>query len=161
MWYSKISSAPEGDFGPLVDALTYFEKEYQEARKEVIVEGRLETFMMRLPGLVEYYWRHLQELEAIMEWFDIQIAKATQNARRKYMEHYQRNLADRVAEKYAEAEPDVLDLRLLMNEVSLMRNQFLGIHKALDVAQYQCTNVRALRIAGIEDATIDTGPRSR
>lgn len=154
MWYSKISTAPEGDLSPLVDALVYFEKEYQEARLEVIITGRIETFMMRLPGLVEYYWRHLQELEAIMEWFDIQITKATAKARRHYMEHYNRNLTDRTAEKYAEADADVIDLRLLMNEVALMRNQFLGIHKALDVAQYQCTNVRALRIAGIEDASI-------
>lgn len=154
MWYSRISGAPEGDFTPVADALVWFEQEYQDARKEVKITGRIETFMMRLPGLVEYYWRHLQELEAIMEWFDILITKQMGLSRRKYIEHYNRDLTDRTAEKFAEADTEVLTLRMLRNEVALMRNQFLGIHKALDIAQYQCTNVRALRVAGIEDATI-------
>lgn len=154
MWYSRICAAPEGDFTPLGEALEWFEAEYQSARKEVKIEGRVEVFMMRLPGLVEYYWRHLQELEAILEWLEIIVDKATAKARRNYLENYQRNLTDRMAEKYAENDPEVIDLRLLKVEVSYMRNQFLGIHKALDVAQYQVTNFRALRIAGLEDASV-------
>lgn len=154
MWYSRISRAPEGDFSPIADAIVWFENEYQAARKDIEISGRIEVFMMRLPGLVEYYWRHLQELEAILEWFDILLTKTMGKARKKYLEHYNRDLSDRTAEKFAEADPDVLTLRLLRNEITLMRNQFLGIHKALEVAQYQCTNVRALRVAGMEDATI-------
>lgn len=153
-WYFKISSAPEGDYTAVGDALVWFEDEYQKGRKEIQLTGRLEDCAKRLPGLVEYYYRHLQELDAILQWFEIKIDQAQARARNNLLTTSQRALSERTAEKWAETDDNVIDLRLLYNSVGLCRNQFFGIHKALDASNFQLSNIVALRKAGIEDATI-------
>lgn len=153
-WYSKINSAPEGDYTVLVDALDWFETEYQKGREEIKLKGRLEDCAKRLPGLVEYYYRHLQELDAILQWFEISIHKVYVKHKIRYLEHYNRSLSEKSAGERAEAEQEYIDLKLLYNQVGLMRNQFFGIHKALDASNFQLSNIVALRKAGIEDATI-------
>lgn len=153
-WYSKIRNAPEGDYSALIDALDWFESEYQKGRQEIQLQGRLEDCAKRLPGLVEYYYRHLQELDAILQWFEINIHKVYIKHKTRYLEHYQRALSEKAAGERAEAEQEYIDLKLLYNEVGLMRNQFFGIHKALDASNFQLSNIVRLRQAGIEDATI-------
>lgn len=153
-WYLKISNASDGDFTPVAEALAWFEKEYQIGREEIKLQGKVEDCAKRLPGLVEYYYRHLQELDAILQWFEIKIMQATQKARKGYLEHYNKALNASQVERYAEADPDVIDLKHLYNIVGLMRNQFFGIHKALDTSNYQISNITRLRTAGIEDAVI-------
>ncbi len=60
----------------------------------------------------------------------------------------------REAEKYVDGEKDVLDYQKLINDFSLVRNQWLGITKGLDQKQWQITNIVKLRVAGMEDASI-------
>jgi hypothetical protein len=50
----------------------------------------------------------------------------------KYLEAYNRALTSRDAEKYAEGEDEVIDMEVLINEVALLRNRWLGILKGLD-----------------------------
>lgn len=153
-WYRKITSAPEGDFTPLGEALEWFEDEYETARKELNVKGRLTEAEARLPGNAEYYYGLSVELEGILKWLEIQIDKTLAKARRQYLEHYNRQLTDRMAEKYAEADPSVIDLRLLANHVALMRNKYHGITKGLEYLHFQLGNITQLYKAGIEDASL-------
>lgn len=154
-WYSRVSSAPEGDYTDLVEMLAWFEDELERSRVSLETDGRrLEDLMKRIPGYAEYYYGLLQELEAVREFLEIRRERIHLEARKRYMEHYHRTLQERTAEKYADGDPDVLDMRLLINEVTLVRNKYLGVTKRIEYLHFQLTNVRELRKAGIEDATL-------
>jgi hypothetical protein len=73
---------------------------------------------------------------------------------RKYLETYQRALSSRDCEKFVEGEADVVDYEKIINEFALLRNKWLGITKALDIKQWQLSNIIKLRVAGMEDATL-------
>ena len=70
------------------------------------------------------------------------------------MENYQRALTSRDVEKYVDGESDVVDFEKIINEFALLRNKWLGITKALDIKQWQLSNVIKLRTAGMEDASL-------
>jgi hypothetical protein len=63
-------------------------------------------------------------------------------------------LTSRDAEKYAEGEDEVIDMEVLINEVAYLRNQFLGIMKALESKNFMLGHIVRLRAAGMEDITI-------
>jgi len=72
----------------------------------------------------------------------------------KYLEAYNRALTSRDAEKYAEGEDEVIDMEVLINEVALLRNRWLGILKGLEAKQWQMGHIVRLRTSGMEDITI-------
>jgi hypothetical protein len=63
-------------------------------------------------------------------------------------------LSSRDAEKYVDGETEVVEYEELINEVALLRNQYLGIIKALDSKNWTLSNIVKLRAAGMEDATL-------
>lgn len=149
-WYSKCSK----DLSNLPLAMTYFEDELIEARREVKIQGNIEKASTAMPGIVELRYAQLQEIEAILEYLNIELRKTRSHLFRKYLENYQRALSSRDVEKYVDGEEDVCDFEKLINEFALLRNKWLGVLKALDIKQWQLTNVIKLRIAGMEDASL-------
>ncbi|MDA8897706.1 hypothetical protein N9I83_01605 [bacterium] len=150
-WYNKVV----GDLGTIVDSITYFENELQEARFECRIKGSLEKASSSLPGLTEYRFNQLQEIEAILEHLNIELRKVRSITFRKYLESYNRTLSSRDAEKFVDSEQDVIDLTHLTNQFSLLRNQYLGIMKGLDTKQWQIGHITRLRTAGMEDIVIE------
>jgi len=71
MWYSKISK----DISHIPDAISYFEAELIEAKKEIRIYGNLEKAAAEMPGLVEHRFNQLQELEAILEYLNIELRR--------------------------------------------------------------------------------------
>ena len=55
---------------------------------------------------------------------------------------------------FFDGEDDVIEYELIINEFALLRNQWLGITKALDQKSYALSNIIRLRCAGMEDATL-------
>lgn len=149
-WYNTISI----DIKKIPDAILYFNTEYEQARKECRIYGNLEKASASLPGIVEHRFQQLQEIEAILEYLNIEKRKLRSQHFRKYLENYQRALSSRDVEKYVEGEADVVDFEKIVNEFALLRNRWLGITKGLDQKQWQLTNIVKLRVAGMEDATI-------
>lgn len=149
-WYQAVTK----DLAQLPQALEHYETEYQAARFEVALRGKIERESSSLPGIVEQRFGQLQEIEAILEYLNIQLRRIKNRHYRKYLENYNRALSSRDAEKYADGEDEVLDYESLVNEVALMRNKWLGIIKALDTKQFQVSNVTKLRVAGLDDAMI-------
>jgi len=149
-WYSDIAK----DIGNIPDAVLYFEAELVEARKEVKLYGNVEKASAALPGVVEHRFGQLQEIEAILEYLNIELRRLKSSHFRKYLESYQRALSSRDCEKFVEGEADVIDFEKIINEFALLRNKWLGITKGLDQKQWQITNIVKLRIAGMEDASI-------
>tara|TARA_B100000424_G_C22788472_1_gene423536 strand:+ start:321 stop:779 length:459 start_codon:yes stop_codon:yes gene_type:complete len=149
-WYNTISK----DISKIPDAILFFNNEYDQARKECRIYGNLEKASASLPGIVEHRFQQLQEIEAILEYLNIEKRKLRSQHFRKYLENYQRALSSRDVEKYVEGEADVVDFEKIVNEFALLRNRWLGITKGLDQKQWQLTNIVKLRVAGMEDATI-------
>lgn len=150
MWYSKISQ----DFNLLPDAMAYYEDELIEARKDARITGNIEKAAASMPGIVEQRFNQLQEIEAILEFLNIEMRQLKSHHFKKYLENYQRALSSRDCERYVEGEPDVVEFEKAINEFALIRNKWLGITKALDIKQWQLSNVIKLRTAGLEDATL-------
>lgn len=149
-WYSEISR----DIGKIPSAIAYYEKELVEARQEVKISGNVERAAAALPGIVEHRFNQLQELEAILEYLNIELRRLRSSLFKKYLENYQRALSSRDVEKYVDGEPDVVDFEKVINEFALIRNKWLGILKAIDQKQWQITNITKLRVAGTEDASL-------
>ena len=149
-WYSEISR----DISKIPDAVAHFESELSEARMEVKLHGNVERAAAEMPGIVEHRFNQLQEIEAILNYLNIELRRLRSSYFKKYLENYQRALSSRDVEKYVDGEADVVDYEKIINEFALMRNKWLGVLKALDQKQWQITNVVKLRVAGMEDATL-------
>ncbi len=149
-WYTKVSQ----DISYIPDAVTFFENELVTARQEVRLVGNVEKAAASMPGIVEQRFSQLQEIEAILEYLNIELRRLKSSHFRKYLENYARALSSRDCEKYVDGEADVVDMEKIINEFALLRNKWLGITKALDQKQWQITNVVKLRVAGMEDATL-------
>ena len=149
-WYSKVSK----DIAHLPDCIEYFYKELDQARAEAKIYGNVEKASASLPGIVEQRFNQLQEIEAILEYLNIELRRTRSKAFRKYLENYQRALSSRDVEKYVDGEADVVDMEKIINEFAMLRNQWLGIIKALDIKQWQLSNIIKLRTAGLEDITL-------
>lgn len=149
-WYVKVSK----DISYIPDAVDYFNTELQDARSECRITGNIEKASAGMPGIVEQRFSQLQEIEAILEYLNIELRRLKSQHFRKYLENYQRALSSRDCEKFVEGEADVVDFEKIINEFALLRNKWLGITKALDQKQWQLTNIVKLRVAGMEDATL-------
>jgi hypothetical protein len=149
-WYSEISR----DISNIPHAIQYFEDELEKARLEVKIKGSIERAAAEMPGIVEHRFNQLQELEAILEYLNIELRRLRSSFFRQYLENYQRALSSRDVDKYVDGEADVVDYEKVINEFALMRNKWLGVLKAMDQKQWQITNIVKLRVAGMEDATL-------
>lgn len=149
-WYSKVSK----DISYIPDAVVYFEAELQVAKNDSRIAGNIEKAAANMPGIVELRYSQLQEIEAILEYLNIELRRLKSQHFRKYLENYQRALSSRDCEKYVEGEADVVDFEKIINEFALLRNKWLGITKALDIKQWQLSNIIKLRVAGMEDASL-------
>ena len=149
-WYTDIAK----DISNIPDAVLYFEAELVEARKECKLTGNVERASAAMPGIVEHRFGQLQEIEAILEYLNIELRRLKSTHFRKYLENYQRALSSQDCHRYVEGEADVVDFEKIINEFALLRNKWLGITKALDQKQWQITNIVKLRVAGMEDASV-------
>jgi len=149
-WYAKISR----DYSHLPECMDSFNSELGQARAEIKINGSIEKASMSLPGIVEYRFNQLQEIEAILEYLNIELRRIKSKSFRKYLENYNRALSSRECEKFVEGESDVVDMEKLINEFAMLRNQWQGIIKALEVKSYQINNIIKLRVAGLEDIAL-------
>ena len=104
-WFNEIVNSVSN----IPNAITYYESELKEARKEVGLYGRLEKAASTLPGIVEQRFNQLQEIEAILEHLNIELRKLRSAVFRKFTEHYKKALSSRDAEKYVDGEDEVVD----------------------------------------------------
>jgi hypothetical protein len=149
-WYAKVSK----DIANLPGCLDYFYSEIEQAKKEVKIHGNVERASAALPGMVEHRFNQLQEIEAVLEYLNIELRRIRSKSFRKYLENYQRALSSRDCEKYVDGEADVVDMEKIINEFAMLRNQWLGVIKGLDIKGYQINNIIKLRAAGLEDIVI-------
>jgi hypothetical protein len=150
MWYSKVVSS----LGNIPDFIQHYERELDEAKRDCRIGGLVEKNISALPGITEHRFNQLQEIEAVLNFLNIQLRKIRRRHFQKYLEAYARALTSRDAEKYVDGEDEVIDFETIINEVALLRNKWLGILKGLDAKQWQMGHIVRLRTAGMEDITV-------
>ena len=149
-WYTRITT----NLAVIPDFISHYDNEIISAKSDVKVYGNVEKNIAAIPGHTEHRFNQLQEIEAVLNYLNIQLRKIRRKHFQKYLEAYNRVLTSRDAEKYVDGEDEVVDFEILINEVALLRNQWLGILKGLEAKQWQMGHIVRLRTAGMEDITI-------
>jgi hypothetical protein len=150
MWYSRITS----DLGTIPDFIAHFERELESAKAECRIGGLVERNIKDLPGITEHRFNQLQEVEAVLNYLNLQLRRIRRRHFQKYLENYARALTARDAEKYVDGEDEVIDFETIINEVALLRNRWLGVMKGLDSKQWMSGHIVRLRTAGMEDVSL-------
>lgn len=150
MFYNQIVN----DISVLPDFISYYTNELEEARQDVKIKGNIEKNISMLPGISEHRFRQLQEVEAVLEYMNLQLRKIRKKYFQKYLENYNRTLVSRDAEKYADAEQETIDYECLINEVALIRNQYLAITKGLETKNFMLGHLVKLKTIGMEDYSV-------
>ena len=149
-WYTRITT----NLAVIPDFISHYDNEIISAKSDVKVYGNVEKNIAALPGITEHRFNQLQEIEAVLNYLNIQLRKIRRKHFQKYLEAYNRVLTSRDAEKYVDGEDEVVDFETLINEVALLRNRWLGIMKGLEAKQWQMGHIVRLRTSGMEDITI-------
>ncbi len=150
MWYSRVST----DLSLLPDFISYYDNELLAAKKECAITGKVEVLLSQLPGITEHRFNQLQDVEAVLNFLNIQLRKLRKEHFQKYLEGYARALTSRDAEKYTDGTADVIDFEVIINDVAFVRNRFLGIIKAFESKNYMLGHLSKLKSAGFEDFTL-------
>lgn len=149
-WYRAIVN----DITKLPEALAYYEEKYAEAQEFLKLKGKsISAKSSEMPSRVDQYFGLLQELEAILEYLNIQLKSVRSSSFRKYLENYQRALSSRDCEKYSDSDTSVIDMAMLVNECSMIRNKYLSLSKGMEQMSWMIGHVVRLRTAGLDDAT--------
>ena len=150
MWYSRVVA----DLGAIPDFIAHYEQELDAAKRDCRIGGIVEKNIAALPGITEQRFNQLQEIEAVLNYLNIQLRKIRRRHFQKYLEGYARALTSRDAEKYVDGEDEVIDFETIINEVALLRNRYLGIMKAMESKNFMLGHIVRLRAAGMEDIQI-------
>jgi len=149
-WYSRITA----NLAVIPDFIEHYERQLDDAREDVRIRGKIEKNLADLPGITEHRFNQLQEIEAVLNYLNIQLNKVRRKHFQKYLEGYNRALSSREAEKYVDGEEEVVDFETIINDVALVRNKWLGVMKALESKNFQLGHITRLRVAGMEDISL-------
>jgi hypothetical protein len=150
LWYSRVVA----DLGSIPDFIAHYQHELVEAKKDCRIGGIVEKNITALPGITEHRFNQLQEIEAVLNYLNIQLRKIRRKHFQKYLEAYARALTSRDAEKYVDGEDEVIDFETIINEVALLRNQWLGVMKSLESKNFMLGHLVRLKSAGMEDYNV-------
>lgn len=150
MWYSRVVA----DLSAIPDFISWYEQQLAEATTECKIHGVVERNIKELPGVTEHRFNQLQEIEAVLNYLNLQLRKIRRRHFQKYLESYARALTSRDAEKYVDGEDEVIDFETLINEVALLRNRWLGIMKSLESKNFMLGHLVRLKSAGMEDFSV-------
>ena len=80
MWYNRVVA----NLGEIPACIDYYEGELSAAKSEIAIRGNVEKSLSNLPGVTEHRFNQLQEIEAILNFLNIQLRKI----RRKHFQKY-------------------------------------------------------------------------
>ena len=94
MWYSRVVA----DLGAIPNFIDHYENELELAKRDCKISGVVERNIKELPGVTEHRFNQLQEIEAVLNYLNIQLRKIRRRHFQKYLESYARALTSRDAE---------------------------------------------------------------
>lgn len=151
-WIDKVRE----DYSYIADMISYYQTELDNAKIELGLKGRVEKHSSELPGILSYRFNQLQDVEAVLEFLNIQYRKTRSIKFKKFFENMNigRSLSSKDCEKYVDGDEEVVSMAEIINEVAFIRNKYLGIMKGLEAKGYSINNIVKLRSVGIEDVEI-------
>ena len=84
MWYSRVTA----DLAAIPDFIAHYENELEDAKRDVRIGGLVEKNITALPGITEHRFNQLQEIEAVLNYLNIQLRKIRRKHFQKYLEGY-------------------------------------------------------------------------
>lgn len=139
------------DFKKIQEFLDFYNKEYEEASKEIIISGNVVEQLKQLPQQNTYRFTQLQEIEAVLRYVEILRDEQISQQWVKYTEHYKKLLSAGEKKNYVMGEPTVIQFEKLVNEVALVRNKFLAITTGFNNKNYDLSSMVKLKVAGVDD----------
>ena len=88
MWYSKVVA----DLSNIPDFISHYERELTDAKSDCRVGGLIEKNITALPGITEHRFNQLQEIEAVLNFLNIQLRKIRRKHFQKYLEGLQTSM---------------------------------------------------------------------
>ena len=134
--------------------IEHFEEEYNLAKSEMKIKGNLNRNISELPSLYEMRYSQLQELEAILEFFDIKLKGIRSSLYQKYMNTSQRALNVTDIKQYIDGDKNIVELQLIINDIALIRNKFISLSKGFETKNWQLSNLVKLQCAGLDNIEI-------
>ena len=83
-WYTRVNN----DLPVIPDFISHYETELVSAKQDVRVYGNVEKNIAALPGITEHRFNQLQEIEAVLNYLNIQLRKIRRKHFQKYLEAY-------------------------------------------------------------------------
>jgi hypothetical protein len=84
MWYNRVVSS----LANIPDFIAHYENELADAKRDVRIGGYVEINIKELPGITEHRFNQLQEIEAVLNFLNIQLRKIRRRHFQKYLEGY-------------------------------------------------------------------------
>lgn len=131
--------------------LEYFNNEYEEARKELKINGVLQEQVSELSSIFEYRYAQLQEIESILEYFNIKMKGIKSSLYQKFMNTSARSLTSNDVKQYIDGDKNVVEIQLVINDIALIRNKYIGLSKGFETKNFMISNIVKLHIAGLDN----------
>jgi len=148
-WYVRISRAD--NFDEIPDFWDYYQQEFEKARDDAALFGSIEQASQKLPGQTLKCWVQLQDIESVLEYLNIQRRRLVIGKMKHFMTAVDQKSNRIEATKWSEGDPEVVNLDIVINDIALLRNKWLGLHQALQGKSFSINNIVKLRVAGLED----------
>lgn len=138
------------DDSKLQEVLDYFNSEYLEGKEEIKIKGNLQRIVADLPILYESRFAQLQELEAILSYYNNKLNGIKGSIYRDLQEHSKRQLTSTDIRQYVDSDVKVLAMQSIINEVTLIRNKFISLTKGFETKNFMLSNITKLQCAGLD-----------
>ena len=142
------------DESKLTEVLNYFLEEYEEAKKELKISGRLDKSVSELSSKFEMRYSQLQDLEAILEHFNIKLKAIKSKIYQQLINTSARALTQSDLRQYIDGNEQVVAMQTIINEIALVRNKFISISKGMETKNYQLSNLTKLYSAGLDGVVV-------
>jgi hypothetical protein len=136
------------------EMIDYYSSELEFARKEINKTGNIEKISMELPGIIEYRFNQLQTIESVLEHLNIKRKYLFSKKYKEFVEKNSKLLKIKDIEYFINCDTEIMEMDMLINIVSNIRNRYLGIMKGLENKAFQLNNITKLKCQGLEDSYV-------
>lgn len=144
----------KNDESKTITILQMFDKEYEEGLEEIKLKGNLIEHAAKLAPLMEHRYYQLQQLESILEYYNIRLEEIEGVIHKSLKQDKNRELTANDLKKYCLCDPNYIAARRMVLEVADRRNKFLSLLKGFDTKNWMIGHITKLKTAGLDDAEV-------
>lgn len=140
----------------LNEAIEYYTKEYEEARKETNVRTykKMADAISAISSNFEHRLDQYSDLESIYQFFDAKLRKIRGRITQEILTKSARAVNSTDMKAFIDANDVVSDITEKLILIDSVRKKYEGLSKAFDVLNWQLSNLVKLQIAGLDGALI-------